>query len=102
MDRTFEQLENRQMMAGDFAILSEPIYLTPIYLATPLYVEGTGGADSIYLSNDGLGNVVVNNNGVVNSYWAAFVSKVVVNSHGGNDTVYAYSNLNEPTEIRGG
>jgi hypothetical protein len=101
MFRPLEQLEERRMMAGDFEpILLEPIYTFP--LPTPLVVEGTSGNDSIYVSRDADGNVVVNNNGAVSTHTGWLVSKVVVNGHNGNDFIYGYSNLTHRMEVNGG
>lgn len=102
MSNELEQLEQRQMMAGDFAIATTltPI-LYPIY-PTPLVINGTAGNDSIYISSNNAGTLTVNNNGVVTNYTEWMVSKVVVNANDGNDFVYTYSNVATPVELYGG
>src|SRR4051812_43689236 len=102
MSNVLEQLEQRQLMAGDFVIATT---ITPIFypiLPQPLIVNGTAGNDSIYISSNNAGTLTVNNNGVVTNYTEWMVSKVVVNAGDGNDTVYAYSNVATPIEAYGG
>lgn len=99
MIRQFEQLEKRRLMAGDFDLVP----ITPILvLQQPLVIEGTNAADNIAISRDGFGNIVVNNNGSVASYWEGWISRIVVNAHGGADTVNTAWNIGRPMEIRGG
>jgi hypothetical protein len=102
MSNVMEQLEQRQMMAVDLMV--NAIQLEPIILIqpTPLYINGTAGNDTIYLSRDGLGNINVYNNGVNTAYAEWLVSKVVVTAGDGNDTVYAYSDFARPVEANGG
>jgi len=100
MSNELEQLEQRQLMAGDFAIAST-LVLYPI-LPQPLYVNGTAGNDSIYISSNNAGTLTVNNNGTVTNYTEWLVSKVVVTAGDGNDTVYTYSNVATPIEAYGG
>src|SRR5687767_1261004 len=98
-----EQLETRQMMAGDFMQVADyQLYeIGPIVLFSPVTVNGTNGSDSISISRDGVGNLNVNHNGVVSSHPEWRVSKVIVNALGGNDYVNA-SNRNPPLEAPGG
>ena len=100
MSRILEQLEERRLMAGDFGpILLEPIYTLP--LPTPLVIDGTYGNDSIYVSRNLDGDLVVNKNGAVSTHTGWLVSKVVVNGLDGNDVIYGYS-LNHRIEANGG
>ena len=103
MNRTFEKLEDRRLMAGDLMIASDLIVrdlvLVPLYY--PVTVDGTAGNDNISISRDGLGSVSVNNNGVVSTYSEWQVTKFVVNAGAGNDTVNAYYS-NTPVEVKAG
>ena len=92
----FEALEKRRLMAGDFNLI--PIF--PLF--QPLVIDGTAGADNINISNDGAGNIVVNKNGAVTSYWDTFISSVIVNAYSGNDYIYTSSNIGHRMEIHGG
>src|SRR5829696_3530258 len=98
-----EQLETRQMMAGDFMQVADyQLYdIGPIVLFYPVTVNGTNGPDSINIRSDGAGTLLVNNNGAVSSYPEWQVTKVIVNALGGNDTVNAYYS-NVPIEAHGG
>ncbi|HEY7115360.1 MAG TPA: C2 family cysteine protease [Tepidisphaeraceae bacterium] len=103
MSKMMEQLEQRQMMTVA-PVIGPVTPVTPIFypvLPTPLVINGTGGADSIYLS-DSAGTIQVTENGVTNSYAESLVSKVVVNAGDGNDWVYTYSSFLRPVELNGG
>jgi hypothetical protein len=96
-----EQLEGRQMMAffdGSLVPIGEFQVVTP----TPIVVEGTAGPDSIYVSQDASGNLVVHNNGAVSTHAAWQVSKVVINGYSGRDMIYAYPNVSRPIHANGG
>jgi hypothetical protein len=97
----FEQLEDRRLMAAQLAIALEPIYYVPIQ-PTPLVVDGTPYGDSISIYRDASNNIAVYENGVTNTYSPFFVSKIIVNANGGNDSVYSSYNIGEPMEIYGG
>ena len=97
-----EQLESRQMMAGDLMVADYRVYdVGLIALYYPITVNGTGGTDIISISSDGAGTLSVINNGVVNSYAEWQITKVIVNGFGGNDTINA-SWSNTPVEAHGG
>jgi Ca2+-binding RTX toxin-like protein len=97
MATPFEKLEDRRLMAGDFAVI------TPILtLYHPLTIDGTPYNDSIYVSNDGAGNIVVNNNGAVSTYTDPWISSVIVNANSGNDYVWTAANIGHRMEIHGG
>src|SRR5689334_1918787 len=95
----FEQLEDRRLMAAQL------IAIDPVIIAiqpTPLVVNGTPYGDTISIYRDASNNIAVYENGVTNTYSPYFVSKIVVNANGGNDSVYSSSNVGEPMEIYGG
>ena len=103
MNRTLEMLEQRRLMAGDMMIATDLIVrdIVITHLFYPVTVDGTAGNDSITVSRDGLGNLNVNNNGVVSSYPEWQISKVIVNAGAGNDTVSGYWS-NTPLEVNAG
>ena len=97
-----EHLEDRQLMAffADYTV--QPLYTWTVVTPTPLVVDGGLAPDTIYISQDTAGNLLVNKNGVVSTHPAWMVSKVVVNAFDGNDFIYAYSNVSTPIEAYGG
>ena len=92
----FEALEKRRLMAGDFNLI--PIF--PLF--QPLVIDGTAGADSINISNDGAGSIVVNRNGAVTNYADLWISSIIVNGYSGNDYIYTSTNIGHPMQIHGG
>ena len=96
----FEQLEDRRLMS--VSLVATPVIMGPLYVASPLTVNGTGGADSISISHDASGNLVVNNDGAVSTYTDMFVSSIVVNAGAGNDSVWVADNINHPMVEHGG
>src|SRR5205085_9681843 len=100
MSSTFEPLEDRRLFAVG---PTDMVSITPIYtLYSPITVNGTPYADNIYISNDGAGHIVVNNDGAVSTYSDAWTSSITVNADSGNDYVWTASNINHPMIIHGG